>query len=93
VVIDNISTIFTAAYPPGMEELDRKGTNNELLGKGGKKNKERPRARRFAIIGDLITGLAKLAAAKYLAVSGLPFYPPFCGAPNAALDSNSYSRG
>lgn len=79
VVIDNISTIFTAAYPPGMEEVDRQsGANGESLGagvsaggakRGVKKKKDGPSARKFAIIGDIVAGLAKLAAAKDLAVS------------------------
>lgn len=60
VVIDNVSTPFTAAFPPGMEDGG---------GGGGAKGKKEPvGVRRFAIIGDLISALGKLAGSKGVAV-------------------------
>ena len=60
VVIDNVSTPFTAAFPPGMED----GAG----GGGGRGKREPVGVRRFAIIGDLISALGKLAGSKGVAV-------------------------
>ncbi|KAG0135011.1 P-loop containing nucleoside triphosphate hydrolase protein [Tuber indicum] len=60
IVIDNVSTPFTAAFPPGMEE--------EGGGGGGKVKTEPVGVRRFAIMGDLISALGKLAGSKGVAV-------------------------
>ncbi|CUS09131.1 unnamed protein product [Tuber aestivum] len=60
VVIDNVSTPFTAAFPPGMED--------EGAGGGGRGKKEPVGVRRFAIMGDLISALGKLAGSKGVAV-------------------------
>ncbi|RPA90082.1 P-loop containing nucleoside triphosphate hydrolase protein [Choiromyces venosus 120613-1] len=63
VVIDNVSTPFTAAFPPGMEDDGGGGG-----GGGGKGKKEPVGVRRFAIMGDLISALSKLAASRGVAV-------------------------
>lgn len=61
LVIDNISTLFSIAFPPGVD--------SEFLNKkGGLKGQIQPSERRFDIMTDLSIGLGKLAAMKNIVV-------------------------
>ena len=62
LVIDNISTLFSIAFPPGIdgEFLDRKSA--------GAVGKTQPSVRRFGIMIDLVGGLGKVAGMRNIVV-------------------------
>lgn len=62
LVIDNISTLFSIAFPPGIdgEFLDRKNV--------GAAGKVQPSVRRFGIMVDLVEGLGKVAGMRDIVV-------------------------
>ncbi|KAF8457787.1 P-loop containing nucleoside triphosphate hydrolase protein [Terfezia claveryi] len=62
LVIDNISTLFSIAFPPGIdgEFLDRKNV--------GAAGRVQPGVRRFGIMVDLVEGLGKVAGMRDIVV-------------------------
>ena len=61
-MIDNISTLFSIAFPPGIDGgfLDRKSA--------GAAGKVQPSVRRFGIMMDLVGGLGKVAGMRDIVV-------------------------
>lgn len=83
VVVDNIATLFAAAYPPGHEDFNNKkntdrpqhpgGGTASPRGKGSPGRKAAPprdtaSTRKFAIMADLMKSLSSLATKRGLAV-------------------------
>lgn len=68
LVVDNISTLFSVAFPPGIDGnyADKKN------GGSGVKGWVPPSVRRFSIMTDLSIGLGKLAVMRNIVVFGLP---------------------
>lgn len=64
LVIDNISTLFSVDFPPGADGEFATKRNTKDSGK----QQVMPSARRFSIMANISTGLAKLAAMRDIAV-------------------------
>lgn len=66
LLIDNISTLFSIAFPPGIdgEFLDRKSA--------GAVGKVQPSVRKFGIMMDLVGGLGKVAGMRNIVVLHVP---------------------
>ena len=63
IVVDSVSTLFTLAFPGSKESKDREQT---LVKKGDPA--QRALGRRWAVMGDFISKIGKLAATKNIAI-------------------------
>lgn len=68
LVIDNLSTPFSIAFPPGIDgDYSWRNGGKDTSGRGGKPQVP-PSVRRLGILADLATGLGKLAVSRNIAV-------------------------
>ncbi|KAI5841158.1 P-loop containing nucleoside triphosphate hydrolase protein [Morchella snyderi] len=69
VVIDNVGTVFTAAFPPGSEDFNKKlpaGADKRGSGSASPGPKQPPR--KFAVMVDLVKALERLAVTRKIAI-------------------------
>lgn len=80
VVIDNIATAFGAAFPPGLDDYNKRNDRGQSSGgkaspsgKGSHSGKAaQPTVKKFSIMADLMKSFDRLALTHGLAVGSLP---------------------